>query len=180
MQNNELNQKLLKKLRKKAEFCRFSHAELKEKYTTCRNWKDFSVVLLSVASAVLIGFYYRKMLEGDLILSSIFLLPFAITIVQALDSTVFQWTRKVARHESAVAIWGDWIREADFLENRIYQYSSDLVDEKMHNIQEKYKNCMDNTEQIPNSKFLKYKKKFKIQALESEKIDDMSLEDLKK
>ncbi len=182
MQNNDvqLNQALLKKVRKKAEFCRFSHSELKEKYATCRNWKEFSVVLLSVVLAVLIGFYYRKILEGDLILSFIFLLPFAITIVQALDHTVFQWAQKVARHESAVAIWGDWVREADFLEKNIHQYSSDLVDEKMRNIQEKYRNCMDNTEQIPNSKFLKYKKKFKIQVLESEKIDDMSLEDLKK
>ncbi len=182
MQNNDvqLNEELLKELRKKAEFCRFSHAELKEKYATCQNWKEFSIVLLSVVSAVLIGFYYRKILEGDLILSFIFLLPFVITIVQALDHTVFQWTRKVARHESAVAIWGDWIREADFLEKRIHQYSSDLVDEKMHNIQEKYKSCMDSTEQIPNSKFLKYKKKFKEQVLESKKIDEMSLEELEK
>ncbi len=182
MQNNDvqLNQKLLKKLSKKADFCRFSHSELKEKYTTCRNWKEFSVVLLSVVSAALIGFYYRGILEGDWTLSLIFCLPFTIMIVQALDHTVFQWTQKAARHESAVAIWGDWIREADFLEQHILQYSSDLVDEKMHNIQEKYRNCMGSTEQVPNSKFLKYKKKFKIQVLESKKMDDMSLEDLKK
>ena len=174
------NQGILKKLRRKAEFCRFSHSELKEKYTKLRNWKEFSVVLLSVASAALIGFYFRGILTGNLILSFIFLLPFATTIVQSLDITIFKWTQKVSQHESAVAIWGDWIREADFLEKRIHQYPSDLADEKMHNIQEKYNGCMSNTEQIPNSKFLKYKKEFRLRVLKSKKIDEMSLEDLEK
>ena len=182
MQNDDVqsSQEILKKLRKKAEFCRFSHAELKEKYTRLRNGKEFSVVLLSVVSAALIGFYFRGILTGDLILSFIFLLPFAITIVQSLDITIFKWTHRVAQHESSVAIWGDWIREADFLEKRIHQYSSNLEDEKMHNIQEKYNNCMNNTEQIPNSKFLKYKKEFRVRVLKSKKIDEMSLEDLEK
>ena len=182
MQNDDAqsNQEILKKLRRKAELCRFSHAELKERYTKYRNWKEFSVVLLSVISAALIGFYYRGILTGNFIMSIIFLLPFATTLVQALDSTVFKWTQKVVLHESAVAIWGDWIREADFLEKRIYQYPSGLLDEKMHNIQEKYKSCMGNTEQIPNSKFLKYKKKFRVYVLESKEIGEMSLEDLKK
>ena len=182
MQNDAIqsSQEILKKLRKKAEFCRFSHSELKEKYTKLRNWKEFSVILLSVVSAALIGFYYRRILADDLVLSFIFLLPFATTIVQSLDSTIFKWTQKVSRHESAVAIWGDWIREADFLEKRIHQYSSNLADEKMHNIQEKYNDCMSNTEQIPNSKFLKYKKDFRVRVLKSKKIDEMSLEDIEK
>ena len=113
-----------------------------------------------------------------MILSFIFILPLATTLVQALDCTIFQWTHKVARHESAVAIWGDWIREADFLEKRIHQYSSDLANEKMQNIQEKYNGCMGNTEQIPNSKFLIYKKKFRAYVLKSKEIDEMSLEDI--
>ena len=182
MQNDDFksNQEIIKKLRGKAEFCRFSHSELKEKYTKLRDWKEFSIVLLSVVSAALIGFYFREILTGDLILSFIFLLPFATTIVQSLDIAIFKWTQKVSRHESAVAIWGGWIREADFLEKRIHQYSSDLADEKMHNIQEKYNDCMSNTEQIPNSKFLKYKKDFRVRVLKSKKIDEMSLEDIEK
>ena len=172
------NQDLLKKLRRKAELSRFAHSELKTEYTRLRNWKEFSIVLLSVVLAGLIGCFYRKFLEGDLILSFIFILPLVITIVQALDHTVFQWTHKVARHESAVAIWGDWIREADFLEKRIHQHASDLANEKMQNIQEKYNGCMGNTEQIPNNKFLEYKKKFRAYVLKSKKIDEMSLEDI--
>ena len=140
--------------------------------------KEFSVIFLSLISAGLIGFYFRGLLAGDLVLSIIFVLSLVITAVQTLDQTVFQWTNKVAVHESGVAIWGDWIRDADFLEKRIHKFSSDLVDEKMLNIQGKYNSCMDNTEQIPNSSFLKYKKKFKLYVLRSRNIDQMSLEDL--
>ena len=180
MQNDEvqLNQELLKKLRVKAELCRFSHSELKGRYSLCRNLKEFSVVLLSVLLVALVNFYYRKMLQGDWMLAFIWILPLGITLIQALDCTVFHWAHKVARHESAVAIWGDWIREADFLEKRIHQYVSDLADEKMQNIQEKYNGCMGNTEQIPNNKFLKYKKKFRAHVLKSKEIDEMPLKAL--
>ena len=170
------NQDFLKKLRKKAELCRFSHSELKAKYSRWRDLKEFSVVLLSVSLAGLIGFYYRKVLEGDLVLLLIFILPLIITLVQTSDHTIFKWTHKAARHESAVAIWGDWIREADFLEKRLHQYTSDMAAEKMQNMQEKYNGCMGNTEQIPNDKFLEYKKKFRGYVLKSKEIDTMSLE----
>ena len=182
MQDGEVksNQELLKKLRKKAELCRFAHSELKARYNKCRNLKEFSVVLLSVGLVALINFYYRGIWTGDLILSLIFILPLITTIVQALDHTVFQWTHKLTRHESAVAIWGDWIREADFLEKRLHQYASDIAAEKMQNMQEKYNGCMGNTEQIPNGKFLEYKKKFRTYVLKSKEIDTMSLEDIER
>ena len=169
---------IIKKLKKKAELCRFCHAELKERYSKFRSSKEFGVVLLSLVSAALIGFYYRRVWTGELILSLIFLIPLFTAIVQALDNTVFKWSEKVARHESAVAIWGDWIREADFLEKRVDQNSCEVADEKIQNLQEKYGASMGITEQIPNSKFLKYKRKFRIQVLESKNIDEMSLEEL--
>lgn len=177
--NIQSDQELLKKLRRKAELCRFSHSELKEKYSRYSDWKEFSVVLLSVISAGLIGFYFRGLLESDLVMSFIFILSLIITVAQALDHTIFKWTHKLSLHQAAVTIWGDWIREADFLEKRLNGYSSDLVDEKMQNIQEKYNGCMSSTEQIPNSKFLKYKMKFREYKLKSKEIDEMSLEDIK-
>lgn len=182
MQNDDAqsNQKLLKRLRGKAELCRFSHSELKAKYNRWRSLKEFSVVLLSVFLTGLIGFYYRKVLENDLIMALIFIIPLIITLVQALDHTVFRWTNKITQHEAAVAIWGDWIREADFLEKNIHRYKEDLADEKMQNMQEKYNACMGNTAQIPNGKFLGYKRKFGIYVLQSQEIDTMSLEDLKR
>ncbi len=178
--NVQPNQELIKKLRRKAELCRFSHAELKDEFTRHRNWKEFIVVLLSVTSAALIGIYYRRLLEGEWILLIVFLLPLIITLIQTLDHTVFKWTHKIALHESSVAIWGDWIREADFLEQQIHEYSDELVNEKMNNIQEKYIRCMGSTEQIPNRRFLEYKLKHRIQVLKSKKMDGMSLENLEK
>ncbi len=115
------------------------------------------------------------MLKGDLVLLIIFILSLVITLLQGLGHTVFQWTHKLARHESAVAIWGGWIREADFFEKRIHQYSS-VANEKMQNLQEKYSSCMSSTEQIPNSKFLKYKKKF-YQYKSQSKILDQTIRD---
>lgn len=178
--NVQSDRELIRKLRRKAELCRFSHAELKEEFAKRRNWKEFTVVLLSVTLAALIGLYYRRLFENEWILTIIFLLPLIITIIQTLDHTVFKWTHKIALHESSVAIWGDWIREADFLEQQIRQYSNELVNEKMDNIQEKYIRCMGSTEQIPNRRFLMYKLKYRIQVLKSKEMDGMSLDDLEK
>ena len=182
MNNNNVQsgQEVIKKLRRKAELCRFSHAELKEKFTRCRSWKEFVVVSLSVTSAALIGLYYRQMFECEWILTIIFILPLIITLIQTLDHTVFKWTHQIAVHESSVAIWGDWIREADFFEKRIRQYTDEVVKEKMQNIQEKYNGCMGSTGQIPNRKFLKYKLKHRIQLLKSQNMDEMSLDELEK
>lgn len=112
------------------------------------------------------------------VLLLIFVLPLIITVVQALDHTVFRWSDKMARHESAVAIWGDWIREADFLEKYIRRHSDDSANEKMRNMQEKYNACMNNTEQIPSDRFFLYKKKFRAYQLMSRKIDEMSLDEI--
>ena len=84
----------------------------------------------------------------------------------------------MTRHETAVAIWGNWIREAHFLEKHICQYPNDIANEKIKNIQEKYNDSMSSTEQIPNNKFLKYKQSFRAYKLKSKKIDTMSLEDI--
>ena len=142
--------------------------------------KELFVFFLSVTLAALTGLYYRKMFTSELVLFSIFILPFFIMIVQALDCTILQWAHKAAQHESAVAIWGGWIREADFLEKRVHQYSSDLMNEKMQNIQEKYNGCMNSTEQIPNNKFLKYKREHVANVLKSKEIDEMSLAEIEK
>lgn len=178
--NSQSDQELLKKLRKKAELCRFCHSKLKEKYTKCRNGKEFSIVLFSSISVLLISLYYRGALKYEWVLLLIFVLPLVITIVQTLDCTVFRWTDKMTQHESAVAIWGAWIREADFLEKRIRRYTDDSADEKMRNMQEKYNACMSSTEQIPSNKFLRYKEEFKAYQLRSRKIDEMSLDEVEK
>ena len=180
MQTNGVkpNQDILKKLKRKAELCRYSHAELKKENTRYRNSKEFAILVLSVVLVALINLYYKKVLEDDFILVVLWVLPLITTVLQSLDCTIFHWANKVAKHESAIAIWGAWIREADFLEKRIDCYKIDVLNEKIQNIQEKYNNCMDSTEQIPNNKFLKYKRQFRAYLLKSAEIDKMSLKDL--
>ena len=180
MKDNNIQsaQQFLKKLRKKAELCRFSHSELKKEYSSIRNWKEFFILILSVILVALINLYYRKLLEGDYILILLWTLPLLITILQGLDHTVFQWTSKAGKHESAIDIWGHFLREADFLEKHMHKYKNDIMNEKIQHIQEKYNSCMDNTNQIPNNRFLKYKKQFKTHLLKSKAIDEMSLADI--
>ncbi|MCZ0932932.1 MAG: hypothetical protein OXJ52_07260 [Oligoflexia bacterium] len=180
MKNNnvQLDQQFLKKLKRKAELCRFAHSELKAEYKVRRNLKEFSILILSVILVALINLYYRKLLEGDHILLLLWVLPLLTTIIQALDHTVFQWTNKAGKHESAVTIWGHWLREADFLEKHIHRYTADIMNEKIQHIQEKYNSCMNSTNQIPNNKFLKYKKRFKMYVLKSQAIDEMFLKDI--
>ena len=172
------NQEILKNLKKKAELCRYAHSELKERYINYRNWKEFIVLIVSVLIVALLNLHYRKVLDNDFILIVLWSLPLVVTILQGLDCTIFHWTNKIAKHESAVTIWGHWIREADFLEKNINSYETNVIKEKMYNMQERYTNCMNSTAQIPNNKFLKYKERFKVYVLKSKEIDKMSLNDV--
>ena len=176
--NSASAKELLKKLRRKAELCRYSHSELKEKYKLLRNLKEFIVIILSVSLSLLIGLYYREILKGEWTVLVVFILPSIIIMIQTLDTTLFHWTRKTSKHATAVQIWGNWIREADFIEKQICQCAVDVKNEKLKNIQDKYSDCMNNTLQIPNRKFLKYKKDFREYSLKSKNIDTMSLDDI--
>ena len=179
MKNNDAQlEQFLKKLKRKAELCRFAHSELKSEYKLKRNWKEFSILIISVTLVALINLYYRKLLEGDYILLLLWTLPLLTTILQGLDHTVFQWTNKASKHESAIAIWGNWLREVVFLKEHMHKYNTDIIDEKIQHIQEKYNSCMNNTTQIPNNKFLKYKEQFKIYVLKSKAIDEIRLENI--
>lgn len=180
MQDNNSKKKekdLLKKLRRKAELCRFCHSELKTKYTVRRNIKEFSIILFSLFLAGLSGLYYRNILIGDHILALIFIIPLVIALIQALDHTIFHWTYKISLHQFSVTIWGNWIRESDLLEKRIDSYSCAEIRGKIESINTKYQNCMENTGQVPNHLFLKYKRKFRYNLLKSKAIDNLELND---
>lgn len=162
----------LKKLRRKAELCRYSHSKLKEKFQYVRNWKELIITLLALLSAGLIGFYFRGIFSEEVLLFP-FIITLFITLLQTLDNTVFKWTQKLARHESAVEIWGWWIREADFVEKFIQEIPENEKKERIENIIGKYGNCMSNTEQIPNNNFLKFKKNHYQMLLKSKELDKM-------
>ena len=176
--NTEQVKKLLKKLRKKADLSRYCHSELKERCRMWRNCKEFMIILLSISSTLLIGFNYRGLITGEIISALIFILPSLVIAIQTLDSTLFRWADKVAEHETAVQVWGSWIREADFIEKQLCQSKVESESLGIKNIQEKYNNCMTGTPQIPNSKFLTYKMNFKEHVLKSKMIDSMDLDDI--
>ncbi len=168
----------LEKLIRKAEICRYAHSQLNENYELYKSIKEFSIVLLSLILSILIGAYFRNILQGELLSLIIFIVPSIVVVIQTLDTTVFGWTNRAARHQKAVQKWGGWIREAGFLEDRIDRCSIDIIDEKLSNIQEKYIDCMDNTPQIPNRKFRSYKRGFREHLLRSKEVDNMSLDDI--
>ena len=176
---NTKDQKILRKLKRKAELCRFCHSEMRSRYTVFRNLKEFSIILFSLLIAALSGLYYRNILANEYVLAAIFLIPLLVALIQALDQTVFHWTTKVARHQAAVSIWGNWIREADFLEHNFSQHSKLEANRKLLGVEIRYRNCMDTTGQIPNRLFLKYKRDFRRHLLKSQSIDEMQLSDLR-
>ena len=181
MSNDEktMDRVILKKLKRKAELCRFCHSEMRSRYTVFRNLKEFSITLLSLLIAALSGLYYRNILANEYVLYAIFLIPLMVALIQALDHTVFHWTTKVASHQAAVTTWGSWIREVDSLEHEFRQHPNVEPDHNFLAIENAYRNCMETTGQIPNRLFLKYKRDFRRHLLKSQSIDRMQLSDLR-
>ena len=169
---------LIKKLRKKAELCRYCHSELGEKHEKRKRYKDFSIVILSMLSTLFVGLSYRGFLSNECALMAVFIVSLIVALVQTLDHIVFDWTSRVLQHERAIQIWGSWIRKADFIEKNICQYANEIAHEKINHIQERYSDCMSNTPHIPNRDFLKYKRDFREYRLNSERIDAITIEDI--
>ena len=176
---NTTDQEILRKLKRKAELCRFCHSEMRSRYAVFRNLKEFSITALSLLIAALSGLYYRNILANEYVLAAIFLIPLSVALIQALDQAVFHWTTKVALHEASVSIWGNWIREADFFEHNFSKHSKSEANRKLLGVEIGYRNCMDSTGQIPNRLFLKYKRDFRRHLLKSQSIDEMQLSDLR-
>ena len=79
-------------------------------------------------------------------------------------------------HESAVQIWGSWIRKANFLDEEWLSKEDSVRDEELKKLQREYIDCMDRVPQIPNKHFLKFKVEYKVKRLKSEEIDGMNLQ----
>ena len=176
------NKKLsvLKKQRHKAELSRYAHSRLKEtKQATYRGMKFLSL-LISILLTLAIGIYFRNIVSGDWLLIIMLCLAAAMTLIESLDNTIFRWMDSIMKHETAVQIWGHWIREADYLYETSSSDENQPNDEEIEKLNQKYIDCMDRTTQIPDKKFSRYKCEYKIKRLISEKIDGMDLEELQK
>lgn len=178
MQNENINISIssIKKLRKKAELCRYCHSSLHRNNQLFLRVKEFSILLLSLLLPLLINLYYREILDERVLISAL-VIPSMILFIQGLDNILFHWTDKVAEHQASVHIWGEFVREADFVEKN-YKDDEDEINKKM--LHKKYSNCMNNSIMIPNRNFLKCKKGFRKHVLKSKEIDTMTLEDMDK
>ena len=159
-----------------AELCRDAHSNMKMENDYYRKWIDFAVIVLSIALTILVGFYYRSASENETLLICIFVLPSFVAVLKSLDNTIFHFTLAVANHGMAVQIWGNFIRETKFN----HEMKKTISSQDILEIKKNYIHCMNSTPQIPNKKFLEYKKRYMIKLMISRKIDSMSLEDLER
>ena len=178
MKNKNNNLLVLKKLRHKAELNRYAHSRLKEIKQLIYKGIKFLSLLISILMTLVIGIYFRNLISEDWVLITMLSFAAVLTLLESLDNTIFHWTDSVMKHETAVQIWGHWIREADYLEKISSSDENPPNDEEFENLKQKYINCMNRTAQITNKKFLKFKVEYKIKRLKSLKIDRMDLEEL--
>lgn len=163
----------LKRLRNKAELCRYAHERMRSAACCWRRTAEVIGVLLSFAlfAAGLALFRNPDLArEETLVLAIVVLPPLALLVRQI--SRIFGWGDRETRCEVAVHLWGQWIREADFLGRRLSRLSEEKARESMSGAEEKYRACMDKTPTIPARKFLRYKIDFRKQLLLSQKIDN--------
>lgn len=165
--------KQLKRLRKKAEVCRYAHSRLMENARCWRCGAEFAIAILTLLLSVMVVIFYREIfpnLDGCLVIG-IGVTPILILFVQHMGR-IWRWGEKEESHALAVHIWGMWIREADFFEKKIPHLSEDAVQEGMREMERKYVVCMEKVPLIPARKFLCHKIEYRRQRILSEKIDD--------
>ena len=167
--------KQLKRLKNKAELCRYAHEQMRKDACFWRRATSIAVAVLSFFLSVLVIMLYRYILPGD---SNAWLVILAvltplILLVQSIGS-IFGWGEKESQCGTAIHIWGEWIRKADFLEKKIPQISKEVVQEKMAEMEREYVECMGKTPPIPARKFSCYKVEYRQSRMLSEKIDNAS------
>lgn len=170
----------LDSLKRKAEICRHAHSCLKETNEVRSNYIRFSAVFLSLIMAALVAlvtlneiFFINKTVSVILLIC----LPLIVAFLEALGDKIFGFSAKAKEHEKSVFLWGAWIRGVEARESK--EKETPMKNEES-DIHKDYISCMDRTCLIPNKKFLKYKAEYYIKRKESESLDEMSLEELKK
>ena len=169
----------LKRLREKAEFCRYASEQMRDSAYFWRWMTNIAIAILSFALSALVAMLYREILPGDekAWLAVVVVLPPLVLLIQSVG-VVFGWADKEAVYATAIHIWGQWIREADFLGKKIPHLSKDALRDEMDEIGRKYLACMEKAPSIPTRKFLCYKVEYRQQRAMSEKIDNASEDEL--
>ena len=173
--------KQLRRLRDKAELCRYSNERMRDAACFWRRATNCFVATLSFMLSVLAAMLYREVIPGaeSAWLGIVVILPPLILLVQGV-SGIFGWAEQESECAAAIHIWGQWIREADFFEKNIPRLSEDALREGMDEMGRKYVACMEKAPAIPARKFLCYKVGYRQHRAISEKIDNASEDELAK
>lgn len=165
--------KQLKRLRKKADQCRYANERMRDGAGGWRRASGILTAVLSFLLSLLAVMLYRDLLPGDdnIWLAGVAILPPLILLIQGVGG-VFAWADRESECAAAVHIWGQWIREADFFEKKIPHLSEDAAREGMREMERKYTDCMGKAPLIPARKFLRHKIEYRRQRMLSERIDD--------
>ena len=171
--NNSIPQQL-KRLRRKAESCRYAHGRIRTNAKKWRRMVEFIIAVLSLLLSIAGVILYRNIFPDyeNITISSMAIVPSLLLFIQTV-ARIFKWSDKESQSEVAIHVWGQWIRESDFLEKNAHQFSEKELQNHMSDIDKKYIACMEKTPSIPENKFLQYKLDFKKYRLISKKIDDI-------
>lgn len=165
--------KRLKRLKQKAEICRYAHSM--EMYRARRLRCAFQIIFaaLSLLLAVFTLLGRSEMFSGWTYWLMLFiaLIP-PLMLFGNNISGIFRWAVSEEAHEIAVYRWGEWIRKSEtiveFPEDGIYS----KMEEDFSKARQEYYECMEKTPLIPTNKFLRYKREFMKFKQESKEIDE--------
>ena len=167
----------LKRLKKRAEVSRHAHGREFEIARKWRRWFDFAVAVALFALSVLTIVLYRNLFPewNNKLMVAIAILPPLMLFVRNI-SGIFGFAVSETRHEIAVNLWGEWIRECNFLEKKISALGQN-AQERVAMLEAKYVTCMDKTPLLPSNKFLSYKEELANNKQAARKIDKMGKAD---
>ena len=178
MNDCDLRVKNLRELKQKAEVCRHAHSRIVEQKNLSHKIQKFAIIVISGLLTLLLGLENHDIVYGGWVTIVSLTLPVSIIFLESIDNTIFKWSNVIKQHENAVQNWGLWIRKATETENKLMQEPQSITDSKFKKIQKSYRNCMQQSPQIPNKKFLQFKTEQTIKKMKSKKIDSMNLQEL--
>ena len=153
-------------LHRKADQNRSMHSLLLEKLELIQK---ISLAYITIGSAVSAMMIFAKMP------SYCYLIPAFLSaslFISGLLISAFGINSKIHQRKLAVSLWGNWIRKtSNFIKVELDSLNDDEIRTQTVFLNESYRKVMEDTPQIPDSKFLKLKRKHLIKIEVSKALD---------
>lgn len=164
--NREAATKEIWNLHRKADQTRSMHSMILEKFVWIQR---IALAYITVGSAVSAMLIFAK-IPGCYYLIPAFLS--ASLFIVGLLMSAFEINRRISERQLAVNLWGDWIRQAQKFGNvDVETLSDDESSDRLTELNEKYRKVMDDTPGIPDSQFLRLKRRHLIKVEVSKALD---------